>query len=218
VGWIANVVVALERPPGEVFVPGVRHEPARAVQYVNAIYGPQEYADHGTVTMDLNPGEGLLCVGAYDGAVVFSERNLFDQPRSDLLDRVVMALPGSTCCVMGMFNGNAAFFRLYRERRQVRQVFLVDGPSGTAAAESGDRLPEEAPFWADAPPALDGEVFPLPFSADDFALELMRAYAFGQRLDERGNDLDVLTLPVQLFSFQRTGKRLGMFARRWRIR
>lgn len=214
--WVVNIVVSLERPPEEVFVPGARHDPARAVQYVEAIYGPQEYGDRGTAELDLSPGEGLLCVGAYDGAVVLSDQNLLDHVQTGLIDRAVMALPGSTCCVMSMYSGQSAFFRLYREGRQVRQVLIVESSPESAASESGDRLPEEAPFWEHAPPPIDGEVFPLPFRAEDFALELMRAYAFGRRLDEPGRY--VLTLPVQEFSPQKTSRRLGMFARRWRPR
>jgi hypothetical protein len=113
-------------------------------------------------------------------------------------------------------HGGAASFRLYRDGRQVRQVVLLENSSGSAAVESGDRLPEEEPYWRHAPPPVDGEVSPLPFHAEDFALEMMRAYAFGQRPDQRGNDL--LALPVQRFSFADTGRRLSMFLRRNRVR
>jgi hypothetical protein len=44
----------------------------------------------------------------------------------------------------------------------------------------------------------------------------MRAYAFGQRPDQRGNDM--MALPVQQFGFVDTGRRLAMFLRRWHVR
>jgi hypothetical protein len=213
VKWQTTIAVSLERPPEEVFVPGVRHDPSRGGRYVNAIYGPQEYVDLGTVRLDLCPDEGLVCVGAYDGAVVLSDRNLFYKINSDLSDRVVAALPGSTCCFLLWPTDHSVLFRLYRDGRQVRQVFIIDDSTGGAAAESGDRLPAEELYWRHAPPPVDGEVSPLPFPAGDFALEMMRAYAFGQRPDQRGNDM--LALPVQQFGFADTGRRLGMFARRW---
>jgi hypothetical protein len=216
VKWETTIAVSLERPPEEVFVPGVRHDPVRAAQYVEAIYGSQEYADRGTKRLDLCPEEGRVCVGAYDGAVVLSDRNLFSKINSDLPDRVIAALPGSTCCLLLWPTDYSVLFRLYRDGRQIRQVFIIDDPTGGAAAESGDRLPEEELYWRDAPPPVDGEVFPLPSPAGDFALEMMRAYAFGQRPDQRGNDM--MALPVQEFGFADTSRRLAMFLRRWRVR
>jgi hypothetical protein len=214
--WATTIAVSLERPPEEVFVPGARHEPAGAAQYVNAIYGPQVYAERETVPLDLCPDEGLVCVGAYDGAVVLSDRNLFYEIGSDLPERVVAALPGPTCCLLLRPAGHSMIFRLYRDGRQVREVLIVESSGESAATESGDRLPEEEPYWRHAPPPVDGEVFPLPFHAEDFALEMMRAYAFGQRPDQRGNDL--MALPVQQFTFVDTGRRLATFLRRWHVR
>ncbi|WP_030173814.1 DUF6928 family protein [Spirillospora albida] len=199
--WSVALACASAGAPAEVFRPGLVPDPAAAAAFARRLYPAGGLAETGDTVLDfaLWPYDDELFVGAFDRALLLSDRRLFclDDDARRIADTAAAALPGADCGVLVLHAViRGCWFRWYEAGTLRRDVFVTadDG----VVVDQGARLPAERPFWA----AIDAGApdVPLPFDPEAFGLALAETHMFGRGIADRGDDGFLpLELPMRRF-------------------